>query len=125
MRWSETAGRRAVAARSGGVCEVSGGRAEHMSHRKARSQMGAWSPSNILNISAGLHQWMHSNPVLARAGGWQLPSWEDTATAPVWLTSPWTGWFLLVDDPGDGGAHLVVPVDADLDPPFLQVFTTR
>jgi hypothetical protein len=39
----------------------------------------------------------------------------------VWLTSPWPGWWRLVDPAGDGGAHLLVPVDELLAPTVLPL----
>jgi hypothetical protein len=34
----------------------------------------------------------------------------------VWLELPWPGWWRLDDHPGDGGGHLMVPVDAGAAP---------
>lgn len=109
---TEAAGRRAVAERSQGRCEVCGtGRATTWSHRQRRSAGGSWSPANGLHscgdgtrgcegrISA------HRDPITGDpadvfALGLQVRAGEDPANVPVRLNHPvyGAGWWWLNDD---------------------------
>lgn len=114
--WTEELGRRALAERSGGTCEIHGThRATDWSHRRARAQRGTWAPWNGLHICHRSHMWLEAEPVLAAAGGWRLVHDErDPIAVPVWLARPWPGWWWLTVDETTGiqiKEHIMVPVD--------------
>jgi 5-methylcytosine-specific restriction endonuclease McrA len=76
--------RRAVKARSGGICECGcGQRAEHMHHRKLRSQGGRHEPVNLLHLTFACHEAAHRERARAEALGLIVPSWADPADVPV------------------------------------------
>lgn len=97
----ESAARRIVTQRSGGVCELCGNsQATDYQHRKNRSQGGAWCPSGALHCCSRCHhERIHAQPQEAIRNGWTVPSHADPAGTPVWLTI-WagTGWYYLADD---------------------------
>lgn len=108
---NEERARAEVYARSGGGDEILGqGQATDWSHRIGRGQLGCWRPANGIHLAAGTHRWLHANPELARAGGWQLRSGTHLQSAPVWLARPWPGWF-LIDDLVTDGPHVLVWAD--------------
>lgn len=85
---TESACRRIVALRSGGVCECCGmRRGQSMSHRKPRGQGGSWSPANIMHACgdgvAGCHGWIEHNPRAAHEHGWRLWRYEDPEKVPA------------------------------------------
>lgn len=99
---AEREARRIVYARSGGLCELCGHRAESWSHRRASGQGGEWAASNGLHLCGdgvrGCHGWLEAHPLWADAGGWRLVHRDpDPAVTPVWLPG---GWVLLADDGG-------------------------
>ena len=76
--------RRAVAARSGGVCEACGAAAaSHVHHRKLRSQGGDNSPENLLHCCHGCHQQIHLNPERAYELGLLVRFTDDPAAVAV------------------------------------------
>lgn len=109
---SETSARREVATRSGGVCELcAAAQAQEWSHRVSRGRLGGWRAANGVHMCPPCHRWCHSEPELARAGGWHVTTGEDPAVVPVWLSRPYPGWWLMVESL-DGG-HTLIPL-ADL-----------
>jgi hypothetical protein len=129
--WTEARGREVVYARSGGLDEILGNvRASEWSHRLARRHaLGGWRPSNGLHLHPVTHAWLHQNPAAAYAGGWHIRDGHHGATAPervpVWLALPWRGWWLLHDEPGDGGPPLLTLADTDRPPPATMPPTLR
>lgn len=76
--------RLAVAERSGGVCECGcGRRAEHIHHRKLRSQGGRHELANLLHLSNLCHADTHGNPERSYALGLMVHGWCDPADVPV------------------------------------------
>jgi len=76
--------RRAVKRRSEGSCEVCGcGGADHMHHRKLRSQGVDHSPANLLHVHFGCHKEIHGNPERSYALGHLVHGWADPASVPV------------------------------------------
>lgn len=75
--------RRAVHARSGGCCEVCGGRAEHIHHRRLRSQGGRHELVNLLDVCFACHAAIHANPERSYALGLLVHGWCDPADVPV------------------------------------------
>lgn len=98
----ERAARKAVRARSGGTCEVCGrAPATNYQHRKNKSQMGGWCPSNGLDVcgmgnATGCHGAIHQNPRVAYERGWSVRSAHDPSRSPVWLAG--RGWSYLTSD---------------------------
>lgn len=90
---SEARGRRLVAERSEGLCEVQtvscAGRAREWQHRKNRSQRGTWGAENGLHACSRCHQMIHENPHWARSYGWTVWSHEDPAEVPVLRRGDW------------------------------------
>ena len=95
---SEYTARQLTYQRAGGRCELCGAPATDYSHRKARSQQGAWSPSNALHLCHQCHAYCHAHPEEAREQGWFVPSHTDPATVPAHL-STWlgVGWYRLLE----------------------------
>ena len=76
--------RKAVRVRSGGWCECGCGRpAEHVHHRKLRSQGGRHELVNLLHLSFYCHDEAHRNRSRAEALGLIVPAWADPADVPV------------------------------------------
>jgi 5-methylcytosine-specific restriction endonuclease McrA len=77
--------RAAVLERSQGVCEACGGPgADHMHHRRLRSQGGRHEPANLLHIhGVPCHLDIHLNPDRSYALGHLVRSWADPADVPV------------------------------------------
>ena len=116
----EREAKRIARARSGGWCETGcGRRAQSLSHRVARSQGGLWSPVNGLHLCSfgtgdpGCHTWTGRRIALACEGGWRLRSWQDPASAPVWLAPAYpprpAGWYVLTPDGGLEAVDLARP----------------
>jgi hypothetical protein len=90
---NEKTARALVYARSAGLCERCGAaRATNWHHRQARGRgkVGQWCPSNGMHLcgsgSTGCHGYITENPKTSREQGWSVPSWEDPANVPVWVT---------------------------------------
>ena len=87
----ERRAKKAVRARSGGICEVCGReRAREYQHRKAAVHGGEYSTVNGLDVCGhgnldGCHGRIHQNPLLAYERGWSVRSGHNPATQPVWL----------------------------------------
>jgi hypothetical protein len=90
--------RQLVHARSHGLCEMCGGVAHHVHHRKNRSQGGQWSPENCLHLCVFDHHFVTVNPAESVKNGWSVRSHQDPATSPVWLARH--EWALLDDNGG-------------------------
>lgn len=76
--------RRAVAARSGGLCEFcEHALAVHVHHRKLRSQGGEHATDNLIHLRAACHDFAHRNPRSAQALGLIAPRHRDPADVPV------------------------------------------
>jgi hypothetical protein len=94
---NERRARRIVYARSGGWCEVCGGRgATQWHHRKNRSQGGKWTAANGLHLCAPCHTHITHHPIAARDNGWSVLSGHDPAASRVRLAHR-PGWCLLSD----------------------------
>lgn len=96
----ERAARWLVKARSGGWCEIQitdtcHTQATDFSHRIREGQGGQWSASNGLHACRPCHSWVSLYPFGARAKGWALWSYEDSALEPVYHRGQWV---LLGDD---------------------------
>lgn len=97
--------RAAVYERSNGVCELCGAsRGSNWHHRKARSQLGLWTPANGLHLcgsgTTGCHGWVESHPAFSYENGWRLHTIDEPEAVPVWLSVPMPAPWLL-DDQGD------------------------
>jgi hypothetical protein len=102
--WDEPSTRSAVPGRSGGSCEVCGGRAAtDMHHRVGRGQGGGWRPANILHLDRGCHEFFTVRPELAcelgvsvRRGREPSQVGVHTHQGVVWLSDdiapPLPGW---------------------------------
>jgi hypothetical protein len=100
----ETHARALVWARALGSCEGCGRVGPlDWSHRKARSQGGAWCPSNGLAMCRDEHRWCHENPAMARSVGWMVRRNEDPAAIPALLHG--IGWVRLTAD------GLIIPIE--------------
>lgn len=78
-----------VATRADGACEImhpeagcTGG-AEHLHHRKLRSQGGGHTVSNLVHICAACHRWVHGHPAAAYRCGWLVHGWDDPEETPM------------------------------------------
>lgn len=91
---AERAARKAVRARSGGVCEVCGmRRATDFHHRQNASQCGLWTAENGLGVDRLCHIWITENPIGARVRGWTVWSTEVPAEVALWRRGD--AWVLL------------------------------
>lgn len=111
MNKQEKEARRLVRERSGGICEICGAaRATNYQHRQNRSQAGAWSASNGLDVcgsgTTGDHGYIHAHPAESYERGWSVHSWDNPAEVPVQTA---LGWVLLDNE---GGRTAVDHVDA-------------
>lgn len=114
--------RRAVEARSGGVCEGCGRRrATDKHHRLYRSRLGEHTVENLLDLCGpgnadGCHGFAHSGRV-GEDRGWSIRSGGNPLLIPVQHAL-----FGLVSLTADGGWEPVSegPVGADTDPWFLS-----
>jgi hypothetical protein len=94
--WDEAGTRRAVTARSGGICEwCSAARGAEMHHRKNRSQGGGWHPANILHLCVACHGRVTRSPDWARSQGLTVLEHQDAAA--VWC-SKFSGQLWLPSD---------------------------
>ena len=63
-----------VLERSQGLCEIPHGphihRADHLHHRRLRSQGGEHTPENLLHVCHDIHAYIHANPALSYEQGW-------------------------------------------------------
>lgn len=109
----ERAGRAAVRARCGGICEVcSRVQATEWQHRKPRSAGGTWDPSNGLAVCYSCHhKRIHANPSEAYAMGWSVKRAHVPAKVPVYAgNGGWARWVWLRDD---GSMDPVSPDELD------------
>jgi hypothetical protein len=76
--------RKQVWARSDHGCELGCGRpANHIHHRKLRSQGRRHELPNLLHLCTPCHIHAHANPELGYANGWLVHSWENPADVAV------------------------------------------
>ena len=106
----ESATRKLLAARSGGLCERCGiAPAESVHHRWKQGQGGPWSASNCVNLCGDgvrlCHGYAELNPDDANDEGLHLRPWQDSAAERFLYRGQWV---LLSDDGGirpiEGGA---------------------
>lgn len=93
------AARDAVAARSGGRCEIQApgpctGQATDVHHRLRRRD-GGHDVDNLLHACRHCHGKAHAHPELARAFGWIVSAWSSPGTTPLMLRGD--RWVLLSD----------------------------
>ena len=85
----------AVVERSEGICECLSpgkciGPAQHIHHRKLRSQGGAHSVVNCIMVCHVCHhQVIHGNPRQAYENGWLVHGWDDPEDEPVLRRGRW------------------------------------
>lgn len=93
--WDEKSTRRAVAARSGGICEFCRrARGADMHHRQSRGVGGRWHPANILHLCRACHGRATREPTWAHAYGLRCDSteaptasWCQREDGELWLPS--------------------------------------
>lgn len=96
---AEAPARKAVRARSLGLCELDGSApATEMHHRRNRSQGGGWTASNLLHLCSAHHLHITTHPQVSREQGWSVPSHREPSGVPVWIARH--GWVFL-DDHGN------------------------
>jgi hypothetical protein len=79
-----------------GRCEKCGQReATDAHHRKAVSQGGPDTASNLAALCRECHDWCHQNPYDARLGGWIIRPNDDPEVRAI---LPWDGSVVLLDD---------------------------
>ena len=77
-----------VAERAQGMCEIMdpqtgcNGRAEHMHHRKLRSQGGEHTVENLVHICSTCHDYVHRHPAISHTMGWIVRSSYDPRHSP-------------------------------------------
>ncbi len=78
----------AVRNRADGHCEImhyqSGcnGQAEHLHHRKLRSQGEEHTVENLVHICSNCHMWLHMHPKPAYEHGWLVKGMKNPAYIP-------------------------------------------
>jgi hypothetical protein len=128
VRWSENAGREALAERCQGRCEGCG-RVWHgqACHRLRKSQGGGWAPHNLLALcgsgTTGCHglighgQGTTGGGFVANGLGWEVEPGQDPELRAVWILTPHLikpSWHQLTyEDDGATGVrrHVVRPVE--------------
>lgn len=74
----------AVKRRSNGICEAcADGRAEHIHHRKLRSQGGKHLVDNLLHACSECHRTIHDNPAESYDRGLLVHSWDEPDSVDV------------------------------------------
>lgn len=87
---AEALARLVVRSRSGGRCELDcAEQATEWHHRRFRSQGGAWSADNGLQLCSQHHQWITEHPAASYAVGWAVRSTVDPAAMPVLRRGVW------------------------------------
>ena len=79
---------REVHARSEGICEAMiahtcGWRAEHLHHRKMRSQGGGHTTEALLNVCAACHTHIHMNTAESYERGLLVRGWDTPTWPPI------------------------------------------
>lgn len=118
MAKGETLGRKLVAERAGGQCEIAIPRLctirpHEWSHRKNRSQGGSWAASNGAHACHACHVWLTEHPQAAYANGWLVRQAYDQTAIPFRLRQT---RLVLLDDAGEY-LPASLRVMADLDNP--------
>lgn len=99
--YPESRGREIVYNRAQGRCEACGSNnGSDWAHRKARSQMGGWEPSNGLLLCRSCHSWCHANPTLARERGLIVKGSRDPLEVPARLMTLFGPRYCLLDNFG-------------------------
>lgn len=94
---AEREGRKLLAARSQGRCEIGGTCfAQEAHHRKNRSQGGTWAVENLLHLCAAHHHAVTTHPLACRTQGWAVRSTDDPAAIPAWVAGK--GFVYLTTD---------------------------
>lgn len=102
-----------VVNRAMGMCEIMSretgcnGRAEHLHHRRLRSQGGEHTVENLIHICSPCHAWLHAHPAIAYTNGWLVKGVKDPAEVPVKRR----GGLTLLTPSGDFEAAHVAPLD--------------
>lgn len=103
-----------VAERAQGMCEIMAphtgctGRAEHMHHRKLRSQGGEHTVENLVNICERCHTYTHMHPAEANTNGWIVRSSYDPRHVPFQRR----GGNVFLHDNGEMEAYHIAAVKA-------------
>lgn len=102
-RTGEAHGRRAVKARSGGICEICGNEpGQEWHHRKNRSQGGTWAPSNGLHACRRCHRRVTDGTCPEYyTVGWCVKRDDDPREVPVQIHIAGVSGLYLLDDQGD------------------------
>jgi hypothetical protein len=90
MAKGEATGRKIVAARAGGQCEIwipgeCTGVPHEWSHRKNRSQGGSWAASNGAYVCHACHVFITEHPSIAYTNGWLVRQAYDQRVIPFRL----------------------------------------
>lgn len=81
---------RAVATRSGGICERCMVEvAIHMHHRKFRSRGGMDTVSNIVHLCQTCHLWAHSEGIEATDNGWAIATGGNPEGLAIHVGESW------------------------------------
>lgn len=80
----EREGRRLVAERSEGLCEICAcAAAREWHHRQNRSQGGMWAAGNGMHLCRWDHAFITEHPAVAYRNGWSVRSGQDPTVVPV------------------------------------------
>lgn len=102
-----------VIERAMGMCEIMSretgcnGRAEHLHHRRLRSQGGEHTVENLIHICSPCHTWLHAHPAIAYTNGWLVKSTNNPREIPFRRR----GGFIVLRPDGDMGAATTHPLD--------------
>jgi hypothetical protein len=73
-----------VRSRSQGLCECGcGQQAQHLHHRKLRSQGGKHDAVNLLHLAYSHHAEVHADPARGYERGYLVHSWDEPVDVPV------------------------------------------
>jgi hypothetical protein len=96
----ERRARAGVKERDQGICVRCGRPGNNFDHRKNKSQMGRWEPSNGQTLcgsgTTGCHGWKTQNPAAAILEGFAVPGWGNPVWWPAWRDDV-RSWVLYFD----------------------------